>query len=159
MKSKHYSGFTLIELLVVIAVIGLLSAILMVSLSSARNKSKDARVVYNVQQSRTGIDLNYNGTSYPCLTPTAGSGVQINVPGSLLAGCPNITNLTLLFNDTANQGGAALTYRVTTLITNVVTAYAIYGSLPSKSNASYFCADSKGNVSLGTSTALYITCN
>lgn len=54
---KFKKGFTLIELLVVIAIIGLLVAIVLTSLNSARVKSRDANRVSNLQELAKGIAL------------------------------------------------------------------------------------------------------
>jgi prepilin-type N-terminal cleavage/methylation domain-containing protein len=57
MKKINKKGFTLIELLVVIAIIGLLSTMAVVSLNSARMKSRDARRLSDVKQLSTMMSL------------------------------------------------------------------------------------------------------
>ncbi|PJB98557.1 MAG: hypothetical protein CO078_01665, partial [Candidatus Nealsonbacteria bacterium CG_4_9_14_0_8_um_filter_36_17] len=52
-------GFTLIELLVVIAVIGLLSSIVLVSMSPARKKAKDTRRMTDLKQISSAMELCY----------------------------------------------------------------------------------------------------
>lgn len=66
MKIETKRGFTLIELLIVISIIGILSSVVLVSLNSARAKSRDARRFADVRQIQTALELFYNdNTNYP----------------------------------------------------------------------------------------------
>ncbi len=65
MKKFTKQGFTLIELLVVIAVIGILSSIVLVSLSGARDKGYDAQIKGELGQVRADTEIHYdNAESY-----------------------------------------------------------------------------------------------
>jgi len=65
---KRNKGFTLIELLVVIAIIGILSSVVLASLNSAREKSRDAKRVSDIKQLQLALELYFDtNSSYPDL--------------------------------------------------------------------------------------------
>jgi general secretion pathway protein G len=84
-KTLTQKGFTLIELLVVIAIIGILSAVVLVSLNSARAKSRDARRVADVRQVMTALELYYNDCGQ---YPAHGTG-NVLPAASSATGCPS----------------------------------------------------------------------
>src|SRR4030042_6531047 len=70
-SSQSERGFTLIELLVVIAIIGLLSTLAVVSLNSAREKSRDAKRVSDIKQIQTALEMYYNDKNANPIKTTA----------------------------------------------------------------------------------------
>jgi len=63
---NRQKGFTLIELLVVIAIIGILSSVVLASLNSARQKSRDAKRVSDIKQLQLALELYFDSNgSYP----------------------------------------------------------------------------------------------
>lgn len=66
MKRKENRGFTLIELLVVIAIIGILSSVVLASLNTARQKSRDAKRISDVKQLQLALEFYFDANNgYP----------------------------------------------------------------------------------------------
>ena len=67
-------GFTLIELLVVIAIIGILSSVVLASLSNARLNARTTRSIQDLHSLRTALELyaTSNNGNYPVSTGGAG---------------------------------------------------------------------------------------
>ncbi len=145
-QKGHVRGFTLIELLVVIAIIGILSAVVLASLNTARQKGSDASIKSNLGTVLTQAALYYdsNSNSYG-----SGAGVQSNctsfTSGTLLAD-PNVK---AAIQATDQQNG---TSNVVCNVKSDGTAFAISSPLVT-STSQYFCVDSTGN-STTTATAL-----
>ncbi len=62
---KKRKGFTLIELLVVIAIIGVLASIVLVSLSSARSKGRDAKRIADMKSFQLALEMTYDAANPP----------------------------------------------------------------------------------------------
>ena len=63
-KLSTNKGFTLIELLAVIAVIGILAAVILASLNSARAKARDARRIADLRNMVIAIESYYADNGY-----------------------------------------------------------------------------------------------
>ena len=60
---KYRKGFTLIELLVVIAIIGVLASVVLASLNTARQKSRDARRIADIKQLQLALEMSFDSSS------------------------------------------------------------------------------------------------
>src|SRR3990167_736456 len=91
-------GFTLIELLVVIAIIGLLSSIVLASLSTARDKGKDAAIQSDLNTIRNQAELVRDNARacYPGPNPTVTCAAEWTVSNLTSACNPTSGNLNLL---------------------------------------------------------------
>lgn len=141
-------GFTLIELLVVIAIIGILSAVVLASLNTARQKGNDAAIKADLGSVRTQAALYYDDHN-----GTYNSGAAAVGPD-----CTSSASEDLLDDSRiAQQIAAAETANGTTsvVVCNIAddgTAYAVSSPLVTDP-LSYYCVDSVG-AGMVTATAL-----
>lgn len=125
MKTQNRSrGFTLIELLVVIAIIGILSAVVLASLNTARSKGNDAAIQSNLATIQTQAEIYYGGAgnnSYG--TQAWSSGIASACAGGMfsdsvitraLAGADSVNGTTLNVACVANGTGYVVAAALTT---------------------------------------------
>lgn len=97
---RKEKGFTLIELLVVVAIIGLLASVVLASLSTAREKARDAERISDMGQMKTALELYYGSCGQ---YPNATSGY---LDGTESDGCSGTTTLDDFINPPSAPNGS-----------------------------------------------------
>lgn len=135
-------GFTLIELLVVIAIIGILSSIVLASLSSARTKGEDAAIKANLANMRAQAELYYsNNNNYGATVSTCAGGIfATTTTGGLLA----LVDATEVRSTDVDCNSDGSNWAVSALL---------------KSSASYACVDSTGKSTEQVAAVTTSACN
>jgi len=143
MKTTHAvrKGFTLIELLVVIAIIGILSAVVLASLNTARDKGNDAGVKANVDTIATQAALYYSNSNNSYGTQAVGACPTPAAPGTGLFSDATVLAAIASADSDNGTGGTSCAAGDTT--------YAVSVARTAGSPSAYWCNDSTG-VKCGT---------
>ena len=146
---KQSRGFTLIELLVVIAIIGILSSVVLASLSTARNKGADAAAMSQINSVRAqaAIYFDTNNQSYGYATPTGKIGCPIvtAAPAGLFT---DPTMVALLAGANTQSGGSATSPSNAVVCAADATSFAVATVL--KGSGYTYCVDSAGTAKKNT---------
>jgi prepilin-type N-terminal cleavage/methylation domain-containing protein len=163
-RSQH-KGFTLIELLVVIAIIGILSAVVLASLNTARSKGSDAAIQSDLSSLQTQAEIYYNTTGNNSYGPNAdgtGSCTLANTMFDTNSGHASYDAYivrAISAADSANGSGA-----VGCGINNGRTAYVVVSALVNGitiggTTYGFWCVDSSGNARPETTVYNTNNCN
>jgi Tfp pilus assembly protein PilE len=130
----------LIELLVVIAIIGILSSVVLASLTTARSKGNDAAITSELSNMRAQAELFYsnNNNSYGSTTAANTLGATCVTQTLNLFGSTSVTgSLKTLFEDVIKKAGPGKTW---CSVSATGDAWAVSAS----TSAGNWCVDSTG---------------
>lgn len=145
MYKNRSQGFTLIELLVVIGIIGILSAVVLASLNTARSKGSDAAIQSDLDTIRTQAEIYYGGTganSYG--TQAFATDATCYSTGAGMFSDATIKNAI----DGAFKAGGSVAGSVACVAAG--TSYAVGVKLVSPAAASWWCVDQTGSSKIET---------
>lgn len=130
---KH-RGFTLIELLVVISIIGLLSSVVLASVTTARNKGRQSSIKESMFQMRSQMGLYYSvygnyGNIADCTTGGFADGGATAIKNKILA--DGATSVGCIADTSSGSG-----------------AWSLYVTLPA--NGGNWCVDANGAAKAST---------
>jgi len=144
-------GFTLIELLVVISIIGMLSTIAVVSLGSARTKSRDATRIATMKQLAIGLEeFYYDKGGYPPTNSATVTTATYAIGGNVLCAATTRGQATDIYSTTCT--GTAYT-RVPAYPTPVPGGGAAAASCPTGGSFPWATSSVVANYCYGADTA------
>lgn len=158
---KESKGFTVLELLIVVAIIGILAAIVLGQVKSAKARAQDKAIAENLLSARSEMGLYYSnngtygqygftgttfvtGNSSKCFAETSGTGTSVFNNGS----SAHSIKLVAIAGEANSQSGGTIIDLTTDKLTNAKCAS--YGNTAAVSvtlatnTAQSWCIDSSG---------------
>ncbi|MDE2399609.1 MAG: type II secretion system protein [Patescibacteria group bacterium] len=135
-------GFTLIELLVVVAIIGVLAAVVLATLNSARNKGGDAAVKANLKNAVTQGEVIYSTRTANTSTYTGACTTGVIAGETVITGVGGLVLAAAKANGLASYTTNGTGTLATATCNDSASAWA--AEVPLKAVSGMWCSDSTG---------------